>query len=119
MEYKQKNKKNHNAFRIPYTHFPNYITLLSPRKINTHTHIYTYQKFKSGNDHSLAFLGYIYCIYMLYIFILQSMIMENSAKIPNSQFNVVGQIEHSWISTTQVENETLLDSQKCKEDRFL
>lgn len=47
------------------------------------------------------------------------MIMENSAKIPNSQFNVVGQIEHSWISTTQVENETLLDSQKCKEDRFL
>lgn len=35
------------------------------------------------------------------------MIMENSAKIPTSQFSVVSQIEHSWISTTQVENETV------------
>ena len=83
----------------------------------TYTHTHTHKKL--GDDNSLAFLGCIYCIYMLYIFILQSMIMENRAKIPTNQINVVSQREHSCISTTQVENETLLDSQKHKEDIFL
>ena len=47
--------------------------------------------------------------------------MENNAKIPTNQINVVSQRQGSFVNTTQRRNivkETLLVSQKNKEGKF-